>query len=63
MDDPRIERALARALELGEHGIQVAAYVGEELIVDACAGAADCSGRPVQPYPTSSPAPGTPTSR
>jgi CubicO group peptidase (beta-lactamase class C family) len=49
MDDPRIEQALARALELGEAGIQVAAYVGEELIVDACAGTADGSGRPVQP--------------
>jgi CubicO group peptidase (beta-lactamase class C family) len=48
MDDPRIAQALARALELGEQGIQVAAYVGEELIVDACAGVADRSGRPVR---------------
>jgi CubicO group peptidase (beta-lactamase class C family) len=39
--DARIDSALARAQELGELGIQVAAYLGEELIVDAWAGDAD----------------------
>jgi CubicO group peptidase (beta-lactamase class C family) len=39
--DSRIEDALARAVELGEEGIQVAAFLGDELIVDAWAGSAD----------------------
>jgi CubicO group peptidase (beta-lactamase class C family) len=33
-----LEQALHRALELGEVGVQVAAYVGEQLVVDAWAG-------------------------
>jgi CubicO group peptidase (beta-lactamase class C family) len=39
--DTRIRRALERCLALGEVGIQVAAYLGEELIVDAWIGEAD----------------------
>ncbi|KAK5944705.1 hypothetical protein PMZ80_001905 [Knufia obscura] len=39
--DPRIEKALARAIELGEVGIAVAAYYHGKLIVDAVAGIAD----------------------
>ncbi|WP_327107444.1 serine hydrolase domain-containing protein [Nonomuraea glycinis] len=39
--DDRIEAALARAVALGEVGVQVAAYLGGELIVDAWTGAAD----------------------
>ncbi|MER6831372.1 serine hydrolase domain-containing protein [Streptosporangium sp. NPDC000563] len=46
--DDRIEAALARAVELGEVGVQVAAYLGDELIVDAWTGVADPqSGRTV----------------
>lgn len=41
MTDPRITAGLEQALELGEVGIQVAAYLGDELIVDAWAGVAD----------------------
>jgi CubicO group peptidase (beta-lactamase class C family) len=37
----RITKALERAVELGEVGVQVAAYLGERLIVDAWIGAAD----------------------
>jgi CubicO group peptidase (beta-lactamase class C family) len=45
--DPRIRKALDRAVELGETGIAVAAYHRGELIVDAVAGTADVeSGRP-----------------
>jgi CubicO group peptidase (beta-lactamase class C family) len=40
-DDPRIVTALARTKALGEVGVQVAAYMGDELIVDAWIGAAD----------------------
>ncbi len=48
--DARIEQALGRALELGEVGVQLAAYLRGELIVEACAGLADAStGRPVEP--------------
>lgn len=39
--DDRITAALARAVELGEVGVQVAAYLGDELIVDAWIGTAD----------------------
>ncbi|SMD27295.1 serine hydrolase domain-containing protein [Kibdelosporangium aridum] len=39
--DPRIRKALDRAVELGETGIAVAAYHRGELIVDAVAGVAD----------------------
>ena len=43
-----IERALAEAEARGEIGVQVAAYVGDELVVDAWTGAADPdSGRSV----------------
>lgn len=45
--DPRIRKALDRALELGETGIAVAAYHRGELVVDAVAGLADIeSGTP-----------------
>jgi CubicO group peptidase (beta-lactamase class C family) len=36
-----IDRAIERAVELGEQGLQVAAYVGEELVVDTWTGLAD----------------------
>ncbi|WP_141576602.1 serine hydrolase [Actinomadura sp. WMMA1423] len=39
--DPRIADALDRARELGEEGLQIAAYLDGELIVDAWAGSAD----------------------
>jgi CubicO group peptidase (beta-lactamase class C family) len=43
-----VTEALQLALERGETGVQVAAYLGEELIVDAWAGEADPrTGRPV----------------
>lgn len=46
--DSRVVQALEQALELGEIGIQVAAYLGNELVVDASAGVADQdTGRPV----------------
>lgn len=46
--DARITKALERAVELGEVGVQVAAYLGDELIVDAWIGKADPeSGRAV----------------
>lgn len=48
ISDERIEAALARAVELGEIGVQVAAYLNGELIVDAWTGVADPrDGRPV----------------
>ena len=47
-DSDGIARALDRAIELGEHGIQVAAYVGGNLVIDSWAGTADpATGRPV----------------
>jgi CubicO group peptidase (beta-lactamase class C family) len=39
--DPRVQDALDHALELGEVGVQVAAYLGDELVVDAWTGVAD----------------------
>jgi CubicO group peptidase (beta-lactamase class C family) len=45
--DPRVEEALERALALGELGVQVAAYLDGELIVDAWVGDADAAGTPV----------------
>jgi CubicO group peptidase (beta-lactamase class C family) len=45
--DPRVESALEQAVELGEIGVQVAAYLGDELIVDAWVGEADSTGTPV----------------
>ena len=47
MTDPRIARALEVALERGEVGVQVAAYLDGELIVEAAAGVADEAGTPV----------------
>ena len=48
MTDPLVEQAIEHALELGELGFQVAAYVGDELVVDECVGIADPeTGRPV----------------
>ena len=38
--DPRIERALGNAVAAGEVGVQVAAYAGDELVIDAWAGMA-----------------------
>jgi CubicO group peptidase (beta-lactamase class C family) len=43
-----VDAGLDRALALGEQGIQVAAYVGDELVIDAWAGVADeATGRAV----------------
>lgn len=41
MTEQKIESVLELALERGEVGVQVAAYLGEELIVDECIGIAD----------------------
>ena len=44
-----MRRALARAIELGEVGVAVAAYSGDELIVDEWAGlTAERGGLPVE---------------
>jgi len=45
--DPRIADAFVQAAAYGERGLQVAAYLGDELIIDAWTGEADSSGRPV----------------
>jgi CubicO group peptidase (beta-lactamase class C family) len=46
--DPRIEAALREVLARGEVGVQVAAYVGETLVLEGWAGVADLgSGQPV----------------
>ena len=45
--DERIRTAFDHAAEFGETGLQVAAYLGDELIVDAWTGSADQAGRPV----------------
>jgi CubicO group peptidase (beta-lactamase class C family) len=45
-NDPRLERAVQIALDAGEVGLQVAAYLGDELIVDVWAGT-DGRGGPV----------------
>ena len=48
VSDPRVDAALERAVELGEVGVQVAAYLNGELIVDSWIGVADEeSGAPV----------------
>lgn len=48
--DPRVDAALDRAVELGEVGVQVAAYVGDELVVDSCIGVRDAAtGEAVEP--------------
>lgn len=49
MTDPRLLAAFESATEQGEVGIQVAAYLGDELIVDECTGAADDQGTPMTP--------------
>ena len=36
-----IAAAIAQSIARGEHGFQVAAYLGNDLIVDACAGEVD----------------------
>ncbi|MCG3776544.1 MAG: D-alanyl-D-alanine carboxypeptidase [Nitrospira sp.] len=46
-NDPRISAALSQARAFGERGVQVAAYLGDRLIVDAWVGEADAAGRPV----------------
>lgn len=43
--DVRIQNALARAIELGEHGLAVAAYYKGRLVVNAAAGHADTVGK------------------
>ncbi|KAI7286350.1 hypothetical protein KC343_g726 [Hortaea werneckii] len=43
--DVRIRNALARAIELGEHGLAVAAYYKGRLIDNAAAGHADTAGK------------------
>jgi CubicO group peptidase (beta-lactamase class C family) len=47
MQDARIQEALAESRKFGERGLQVAAYLGPDLIVDAWTGEADIKGRPV----------------
>jgi CubicO group peptidase (beta-lactamase class C family) len=43
-----VQKALAHALSLGEKGMQIAAYVGNELVVDTWTGTADpATGKPV----------------
>ena len=44
-----LRAAFEEAAGYGEEGIQVAAFLGTDLIVDAAWGAADRSGRPVTP--------------
>jgi CubicO group peptidase (beta-lactamase class C family) len=47
--DPRIAEALGECLARGEIGVQVAAYVGPELVLEGWAGLADLeTGRPVE---------------
>ena len=47
--DRRIQMAITRAFELGEVGLQVAAYLGSKLIIDVAAGIADeRTGAPVK---------------
>jgi CubicO group peptidase (beta-lactamase class C family) len=47
--DERIEHAVQHALDAGEIGFQVAAYVGNDLVVDVAVGVADeTTGVPVQ---------------
>jgi CubicO group peptidase (beta-lactamase class C family) len=44
-----LREVLQTAIARGEHGVQVAAYLGEELILDGCIGVADAQGTPVTP--------------
>ncbi len=41
MNGARIALALRRALELGERGVQVAAYLGDQMVIDEFAGVTD----------------------
>jgi CubicO group peptidase (beta-lactamase class C family) len=43
MVDARVDKALQYALQLGEQGVQIAAYVGDEVVVDTWTGMADVS--------------------
>jgi CubicO group peptidase (beta-lactamase class C family) len=45
--DSALQRALQTALDRGERGVQIAAYRGEELIIDAWLGEADSHGTAV----------------
>ena len=48
LTDERVEAAMAQARAAGEEGLGVAAYLGDELIIDTWAGLADSdAGRPV----------------
>ncbi|GAA1845577.1 serine hydrolase domain-containing protein [Actinomadura bangladeshensis] len=48
LQDARIDEALVTAAAgYGERGLQVAAYIGSELVIDAWTGEADSAGRPV----------------
>ncbi|MER7003267.1 serine hydrolase domain-containing protein [Dactylosporangium sp. NPDC000555] len=42
-----LQAALETAIERGEHGVQIAAYIGEELVLDGSIGTADDAGTPV----------------
>jgi CubicO group peptidase (beta-lactamase class C family) len=44
-----VQEAMERAIAMGEVGLQVAAYLEGELLVDACAGRVSLAGPPVTP--------------
>lgn len=48
MSDERVDAALQLALDAGEFGIQVAAYLGEELIIDTHVGVRNTAGDAVE---------------
>ena len=45
--DPALQRVLQTAIDRGERGVQVAAYLGDELIIDGWIGQADSGGTAV----------------
>jgi CubicO group peptidase (beta-lactamase class C family) len=45
--EDRLQSALATAVDRGERGIQIAVFVGEELVLQGAAGVADDAGTPV----------------
>ncbi|MGH9088598.1 MAG: serine hydrolase domain-containing protein [Acidimicrobiales bacterium] len=47
MSEQRVVDAMARALNMGEVGLQVCAQVGDEVVFDGCAGTVDVGGPPV----------------
>jgi CubicO group peptidase (beta-lactamase class C family) len=48
LTDDRMEAAIDRAVQLGENGLKVAVWLGDELIIDTWRGAADiATGKPV----------------